>query len=163
VRQAYRAKLLKPMWKYLVGAQQAADRSLPASSRWSQWRVRRGIKDIAGIIERMRTVASPLMLIPEIPPFGRPYQKWFPKANDRVDLMNDLLRDLVRELDDPNIRFVPMAHLWEPVIAAGGDACPDGGHFSPELHRAFGEELGRVVVEWAEAQPHLLVDPKVER
>ena len=158
IRQAYRQHIVRPVWKGLARVQQKIDRSLPLPS--TLWRVNRGIKDIEGIIARIRSVASPLVLLPEIPPFGKVYDDWFPRANDRVEIMNGLLRDLVRKLDDPDIRFVPLAHLWDPLIAEGQDACPDGGHFTPELHRAVGEALGQVVVEWAEKQPHLLVAPK---
>jgi hypothetical protein len=163
IRKAYRARVTKPLWKYLVAAQRMVDGAMPTSTSLSQWRIRRGLRDIAGIIARMRTVASPLMLIPEIPPFGKPYQKHFPGANPRVDLVNQWLRDLVRELDDPNIVFVPMAHLWEQILATGEDPGPDVGHFTPEMHRGFGEELGRVALEWTEKQPHLLVDRTPDR
>ena len=158
VRQAYRQHVVRPVWKSLAALQQQIDRRLPTSV--TLWKVRRGERDIRGLIERIRTVASPLVLIAEAPPFGRVYQEWFPGANARLDIMNEAVRELVRELDSPDVRFVPLAHLWEPLLAAGQDPCPDGGHFTPEMHRAVGEELGRVALEWAEKQPHLLVEPR---
>lgn len=160
-RQALRQHLVRPMWKALAHAQKAADQSLPLESRLSMWRVRRGIRDIEGIIGRIRSVASPLVLILEAAPFGSIYDGWYPKANPRVEIMNGLMQDLVRKLDEPDVRFVPLNHLWADLVAEGKDVCPDGGHFSPELHRAVGEELGRIVLEWTEKQPHLLVEPSL--
>jgi len=157
IRQAYRKRIVKPLWKWLAAVQGAVDKALPTTS--TLWRVRRGERDIAGLIERIRTVASPLVLIPEIPPFGRVYQKWFPGANPRVEIMNETLKALVHRLDDPNVRFVPLAHIWAPVLAEGEDPCPDGGHFTPELHRRFGEGLAEVVLTWAPEQKHLLLPP----
>jgi hypothetical protein len=158
LRQVYRQRIIRPVWKGLAAVQQRVDKALPTSA--TLWRVRRGERDVRGLLERIRTVASPLVLIAEAPPFGRVYQDWFPGANARVQIMNNALRALVRELDDPDVRFVELGHLWEPLLAEGQDPCPDGGHFTPEMHRAVGEELARVALEWAEKQPHLLVEPR---
>ncbi len=158
VRRAYRKHVVRRVWLSLAHLQKVVDKAIPTSS--SLWRVRRGAQDIEGLIERISSVASPLVLLPEIPPFGTTYQEWFPGANPRVDVMNQVLKDMVGRLGSPDIRFVPLAHIWEPLIAEGKDPCPDGGHYTPEVHRAVGEELAKVVFEWTEKQPHLLVEPK---
>ena len=161
VQTVYRRKLIKPFYRALLRLQQEADRVLPATGTVSMWRLRRGMADLEALIARMRTVATPLILLPEIPPFGKVYEKWFPGANERVAVANEALVDLVRRLDHPDIRFVPLAQLWDPLLAEGGEPCPDGGHFTPELHRGFGQELARVILGWAEDQEHLLVEPRV--
>jgi hypothetical protein len=158
LRQAYRKRVLRPAFKALAHVQQALDARLPTSS--TLWRVRRGQRDIEGLIRYMRTVASPLVLLLEAPPFGKVYQGWFPGANPRVEVMNQAVQDIVRGFDTPDVRYVPLAHLWEPLLAEGQDPCPDGGHYTPEMHRAVGEAVADVVLEWAEKQPHLLVEPR---
>ena len=158
VRRAIRKGLIRPAWQRLARLQQVLDARLPTDS--SLWRVRRGEREIEGLIQRIRTVASPLVLVTELPPFGRIYQEWFPGANPRVEIMNESLRAMVRRFDSPDVRFVPLAHVWEPLLAEGEDPCPDGGHFTPEMHRAVGEAIAEVVLEWAEKQPHLLVEPR---
>jgi hypothetical protein len=153
VRQAYRKRVVRPLWRSLVFLQRALDSAMP--TRATLWRVRRGERDIAGLIDKIRTVASPLVLILEAPPFGRPYQKWFPGANARVEIMNDALRALVRRLDEPDIRFVTLADVWAGAVDDGKDVCPDGGHYTPPLHRAVGEEVAGIVIDWADKQHHL--------
>ncbi len=64
--------------------------------------------------------------------------------------------DLVQRRDDPNLR------MFDTDAAAASlgydedeDLTPDGGHFTPELHRAVGEAMAAVILEWAALQPHL--------
>jgi hypothetical protein len=163
LRLAYRSRIVKPVWRFAFRLQRAVDTRLPRTSKASQWRLRRGIRDIDGLITHIRKVASPLVLIPEIPLVGKPYRKWFPGANDRIAIANEMLQDLVRKYDSPEVMFVPLSHLFEHVFAEGKDARPDGGHYTPEGHRIVGEEVGRLILEWVEKQPHLSVEPKVDR
>ena len=158
LRQAVRTRAIRPLWKALAHVQQVIDARLPTSS--TLWRVRRGEREIEGLVQRIRTVASPLVLLLEAPPFGKTYQEWFPGANARVEVMNEAVEEIARRCDSPDVRYVPLGHLWAPLLAEGQDPCPDGGHFTPEMHRAVGEAVAEIVVEWADKQPHLLVESR---
>jgi hypothetical protein len=158
IREAYRKYLLRPFWMFLAKLQMRADEALPQTLL--SFRPRRAAADLVRMIELTRTVASPLVLVPEIPPAGRPYEKWFPGMTPRIAVMNETFRETIRKLDDPDVRFVPLRDVWTPIVGEDGDPCPDGGHFTPEVHRAVGQKLADIVLEWAEKQPHLLVEPR---
>jgi hypothetical protein len=153
VRMAYRTRLLRPVWRLLANLQAALDKLLPPNLL--SYKPRRVAADLQRYIERVRTVASPMVLIPDIPQPGKPYQKWFPGMGPRVLVMNDALRDLVARIDQPDIRMFPLNDMIGPLVADGEDACPDGGHLTVALHRAVGEGMADVVLQWASQQPHL--------
>jgi hypothetical protein len=162
IRQLYRSRVVKPLWKFAFRVQRTVDKRIPIDSKLSQWRMIRGIRDIDGLIKLTREVASPLILIPDMPPVGKPYLKWFPGADQRIRMANQRVQELVRQYDSPDVQFVPLNHLFDD-LEEGQYARPDGGHYTPEGHRRVGEEIGRVIVEWAEKQPHLVLEPKADR
>jgi hypothetical protein len=69
--------------------------------------------------------------------------------------MNDALRDMVAGFDQPDIRMFPLNDVIGPLVADGEEACPDGGHLTLPLHRAVGEGMAEVVLQWAAQQRHL--------
>ena len=72
----------------------------------------------------------------------------------RVDEMNGMLNELVDRINDPDVRMFSV----NDVIAAmdlQGEPTPDGGHFSPAVHREVGRALAGVIQRWAAEQPHL--------
>ncbi len=152
-RMFYRKRILRPTWMALASLQRHLDERMPLIL--VEGRRRRVAADLQRYIERVRTVASPLVLIPDIIGPGKPYQKWFPGEAERGELMNETLRDLVARIDEPDVRMFPSVATVEPLLAEDEDAYPDGGHFTPRLHRATGEAVAEVIIEWAEAQPHL--------
>ena len=153
VRMAYRKRLLRPFWMMLANLQAALDRRLPPTVL--SYRPRRVAGDLDQLIKKIRTVASPLVLIPDIPPNGAIYREWFPGMGPRIEVMNDHLRDLVGRIDQPDVRMFPLNDTIAPHLAEGEDACPDGGHITPALHRAVGEGMADVILQWAAEQPHL--------
>jgi hypothetical protein len=162
LRLLYRGQVVKPLWRYAFRLQRAIDNRLPRDSKLSQWRMRRGVRDVDGLIKQIRNIASPLILIPDMPPVGKPYRKWFPGADERIAIANQMMQDLVRTYDSPDIQFVPLIHLWDD-LEEGKDARPDGGHYTPDGHRMVGEEIASVILDWVEKQPHLVVEPKDDR
>lgn len=120
-------------------------------------RIRRVIKDTDGYLKITRRFASPLCLIMEIhPPTAAKRETWFPGWPARIKHLNDDLRQLVADLDSPDIRFVEitdmMAQFDDPTPEG---LWPDGIHFTPEFHRVVGERLADIAEEWAAGQPHL--------
>jgi len=151
VRDRYRAAL-KVVWKSLARVQQAADARLD-STMFSN-RPRRAVADLEVLIKRVRNIASPLVLLPDFLDPGPVYRKWFPGMHARTEVMNAAIDDLVAKLDNPDIRRFSIR-----AVAAGmeldGEPAPDGGHYTPEVHREVGRAMAQVIREWADDQPHL--------
>jgi hypothetical protein len=155
-RMFYRKRILRPVWTTLASLQRAIDARVPPNML--SYKRRRVYADLQRYIERVRTVASPLVLIPDIIPPGKPYQKWFPGEAARCEAMTETLRQLVADLDEPDIRMFESQAVINPLLAPGEDAHPDGGHLTPPLHRAMGEAVADVIIEWASHQTHLDLD-----
>lgn len=156
VRSRYREHVVRPAWKSLAKLQSVVDGRLPPNLL--SFKPRRVSVYLERLIERFRTVGSPLILIPDIPQPGKPYQKWFPGMGPRIHVMNDTLRTLVEKVDQVDVRMFSIVDVFEPLVDDPDDACPDGGHFTPPLHRAVGEAMAAVIVEWASHQTHLDLD-----
>ena len=153
LRTAYRKRVLRPSWMVLASFQAALDNRLPPTLL--SHRPRRVAADLRQMIKKVRSVASPLVLIPDIPPNGAIYREWFPGMGPRIEVMNDHLRDMVAGIDQPDVRMFPVNATIAPHLVEGEDACPDGGHLTPALHRAVGEAMADVILQWAAEQPHL--------
>jgi hypothetical protein len=93
-------------------------------------RARRVDAELEVLIGHIRTVASPLVLVPGIAPPTTAERTSLPRRAARYRVMDDQLRGLVARLDEPDIRFVPSG----PSQA---------------------EDLAGSIVAWAAAQPHL--------
>ncbi|MGH3411724.1 MAG: SGNH/GDSL hydrolase family protein [Marmoricola sp.] len=153
VREAYRKGVLKPSWRRLATLQQRLDRELPSTA--FAHRPRRAAADLQRLVERALTVASPLVLVMEIPPPGRRFLEWFPGIGERIEVMNRALADVVTRIDRPDVRTFPVTEVIGEIFERGEDATPDGGHFTPEAHRLVGEALAREILDWAATQEHL--------
>jgi hypothetical protein len=167
VRSRYREHVIRPVWKFLAKVQSIVDGKLPPNLL--SFKPRRVAANLTSLIERSRTVASPLILVPDIPQPGKPYQKWFPGMGPRIHVMNDRLRSMVATVDQPDVRMFSIVDIFDGLVDDPDDACPDGGHFTPPLHRAVGEAMAAVILEWASHQTHLDLDtyrswsPELER
>lgn len=150
----YRRLLLRPLWKLVVTAQAKLDAALPARVR--RRRLRRTAADVEAFIRHTRLVGGPLVLVLEVLLPAPAQSKWFPGMAGRLVLANALLREVVERFDHSDVRWVEISEIAEKHY--GEDlqtATPDGFHFTPELHRAVGEELARHIREWADGQAHL--------
>ena len=151
VREVYQTAI-KKTWKSLAKVQQAADKRVEPTIM--AHRPRRVAIDLESLIQRVRNVGSPLVIIPDLLPPGPPYEKWFPGMGARVEVMNETLDDLVARLDNPDIRRFSVTKVVAN-LDLDGEPAPDGGHFTPAVHRAVGQELAQVILDWSEGQPHL--------
>ena len=161
LRTFYRKRITKPGWRRLAQLQGLVDRVLPHNLL--AYKRTQVSKELERYISRVRTVASPLILVPTIPPPGSAYDRWFPGMADRVVAMNETLRQTVAAFDDPDIRMFPLREVVMPLVPEGEEAAPDGGHLTPPLHQAVGEAMADVIVEWAAKQSHLDLDAARER
>jgi GDSL-like Lipase/Acylhydrolase family len=156
IRDLYRNRVLRPVWKALAKLQSKADRTVNPTLR--RGRPRRVAADLARLLEHIRFVQNPLVLVFELQVPAERFRRWFPGMTPRIEAMNAAIKSVVEKLDDPNVRWFTTSDLVESH--AGGDidvATPDGFHFTPAMHRAIGEKLADVIEEWCDTQPHLKV------
>jgi hypothetical protein len=153
VRSRYRKLLLKPAYRQLGLLQKRVDAALPAGV--TNARIRRTTRDLQQLITHARWVASPLVLVPELLPAGHTYQKWFPGVDRRIEAVNASFGQMIDGFAEPDIRSFSLAKVVEPVLEPGDEAMPDGGHFSPKVHRAIGTAMAAEILAWAKQQPHL--------
>lgn len=155
VRDTYYGGVNK-VWKSLAVLQQRVDRRVDPTM--FAGRPRRVAADLERLIQRVRNVASPLVIIPDLLEPGPPYQNWFPGMGRRIEVMNATLDELVARLDHPDIRRFSVAELVARS-RIDGHPTPDGGHYSPAIHQMVGKALAAEILEWASGQPHLSAGP----
>ena len=155
IRSRYRKVVLRPLWIGLAKLQTFADRRLPHPLVTR--RSRKVVADLEELIDRVRWAHRPLVLIPNLHPMGAQYRSWFPSIDERMERMNDLVAALVARLDEPDIRVFDVRRHVLDELAEGRDPVPDGSHFTPAVHRAVGEALGREIAAWARVQDHLVL------
>jgi hypothetical protein len=154
VRELYQM-LIGKSWKTLAVVQQRADMRLNSTMRS---RIpRRVAADTERLIERMRSIASPLVIVPDIIQPGPPYRNWLPGMGERIDVMNKAIDEVVERMDHPDIRRWRLTELIDGLNLE--EPTPDGGHFTPYVHRAIGQGLAEVIFEWSQTQPHLMLTP----
>lgn len=153
VRAAYRKFLLGPAWMALARTQAKVDKRLSSTIRTG--RPRRVAAHVERLIERTQQVGSPLVLVFEILPPAKRWRSWFPGMAERTEAMNAALEDMVKRVDKPNVRYFRTTDLVTRYFPSIEEATPDGGHFTPELHRAIGKALSVEILAWAADQPHL--------
>lgn len=150
----YRKRLLRPAWRALVKLQTKIEARVPGW--WWRRRVDNAVADIAKAVTQMRQIASPLVILMEVPSPSAPGLFLFPQMPERVTYVNGRLAQLVDRFATPDVRLFPTNR--EIREFAGGDleaALPDGFHFAPRLHERVGGSIAAEVEAWAKAQPHL--------
>lgn len=154
IRQLYRKRFLRPTWLLLAQLQAKLDRTVDPTIR--RGRPRQVVADLERLIGWIRYVQNPLIYLLEYQPPATRYRSWFPGMAARIEVMNSAIEDLVKRLDDPDIRYFRTTELVQEH--ADGDldvATPDGFHFSADLHRAIGRQMAAEIMDWADAQEHL--------
>ncbi len=154
--ELYRRWLLRKVWMASARLQARLDAAIDPTLR--RGRPRRVAADLSKLIDRVQEVGSPLVFVVELLPPGSRYRSWFPGMTARVEVMNAAMQAVVVAKARDNVRFFDVRPIAERI--AGGDtdvALPDGFHFSPEMHRAIGEELACLIADWADTQPHLVL------
>lgn len=147
VRTPYRWAL-KKFWKVLARVQQQLDHRFPLLFMRRRLRASYSMYEL---IERIQKIGSPLVLMMELTPPGPPFRNWFPGLAQRMDLANEALREVVRRIDKPHVRFFETNAVLAP-LAAKTEVVPDGGHYTPEAHRMIGAALAEEILTWARAE-----------
>jgi lysophospholipase L1-like esterase len=151
VRETYRRILLRPTWLMLARLQTRLDARLPVGA--TARRRRNVTAELARLVELSRTPSSPLVLVPTLLRPGPPWAKWFPGAGARMEALNRTFAEVVEAADDPDVRTFPLAAVVEGFIPEGYEPTPDGGHFTPPVHRAIGAAMAQEILEWVDGRP----------
>ena len=154
VRDALHQNVSRKAYIALVLAQQRLDKHL--HEHLGNYRFRRMPADLESLIRRIRNIANPLVLIPDQVRPGPLWARPFPGMAARVDQMNEMLIELVDRIGEPDVRLFSVNAVIETM--RDDDPTPDGGHFSPPVHREVGRAMAAVIEEWAARQPHLSHD-----
>lgn len=153
IRSVYRRRVVDPLYQLGAKLQQALDRTAPPSAH--DRRRARVEADLQFLIRKIRSVASPLVIVAEITRPGPPFREWFPGMEARVVAINELADRVVASFDHPDVRRFPTNAVASAAVAEGEEIAPDGGHYTPTVHRAIGEGLAAEILAWAATQPHL--------
>jgi hypothetical protein len=151
VRETYRRFVLRPFWQILARIQQRLDRVAPPIL--FRRKAARFADDLEELIRQIQKIGSPLVLVLELSPAGEKWQTWFPGIAARLDQLNLALAEAVRRTDRPNVRLFSTQGALEDLVAEGHDTVPDGGHFTPEAHRAIGTALAGEILDWTRWAP----------
>lgn len=150
----YRKRVLRPAWRALVKLQTKLEDYVP--DFWWRRRIDHAVADVAKAAAQMRRIASPLIILMEVPRPSAPGRYLFPRMPERVDYANRRLAELVARFGEDDVRLFRTNDAVEAY--ADGDrevALPDGFHFAPGLHEAVGHQLAEELASWAQTQPHL--------
>ena len=119
-------------------------------------RLRRAIVDTRAYIKMVQQVGHPLILLMEMHPPAGIKNDWYGGWAGRIIKLNDSLRELVKDIDHPDVRFAEVTDLMSHFDPGTPEALwADGIHFSPQFHRAIGEKFAGIVEVWASDQEHL--------
>jgi hypothetical protein len=147
--QWYRRHLSWRLWVGLrwfgrVTAARTTSHSYRVSPKRFRWEMRR-------IIELAREETGCLVLVLDLDPPGERFTRWIPGVDVRRDRYQEILRSLVAELDDPDVRFVEASSS----IAEFGfeQMLPDGIHRSAAGHAMTADMLADVVLGWLDEEP----------
>jgi hypothetical protein len=152
LRAAYRRTIRSP-WVLLAKLQMRLDGLVRGAG--ADRRARRFARTLEGLIQHVRFVSSPLVLVPNLHPMGAQYRAWFPGIERRMAAINAAVAEMIDGLGIPDVRVVDVRTLAEPILAAPREGPTDDSHYPPELHRAVGRELARVIAAWAVDQTYL--------
>lgn len=119
-------------------------------------RLRRAIVDTRAYIKMVQQVGHPLILLMEMHPPAGIKNAWYGGWAERIVKLNTSLRELVADIDHPDVRFAEISDLMAQFDPGTPEALwADGIHFSPQFHRAIGEKFTGIVEDWAKDQAHL--------
>jgi hypothetical protein len=152
IRDLYRKYPLRATWMTAAKLQSRIDgrlTSTPLSGGPDQVAA-----DLERLIERIREVGRPLVLIPELMPPNARGDSWFPGMRPRVAAMNAALADLVARVDDPEVRMFSVPETARQ-LPPDEDPVPDSIHYSAELHHLVGQGMADEILAWAQTQEHL--------
>ena len=145
VAKRYRRHVAEPLWKAVRGYRRRAAR-LVGLRTW-QTTPLRFAGHLHRLLFRLRVEGRPLVLVFDVDRPGPLLQHFLPGVERRHAVYQDVIAQVVRETDDPDVRLFRVS---EVTAALGPDAMADGQHYSAATHRAVAEALLAEVTGWLE-------------
>ena len=147
--RATAASCVRPVW---IGAGPGCRRGLTPGStpRSARRRQRRTTAELARLLELVRVVVVPLVLVPTLRAPRAAVAAVVPRRRGADgDAQPHVRGGRARRPTTPTCATFPLAEL---VAERFGDEepTPDGGHFTPGVHRAVGAAMAREILEWVE-------------
>jgi lysophospholipase L1-like esterase len=139
----YKRFLRGRLWPVLRRYQRQVSRVL--GSRTQRVAPGRYADELRYLITLARKDTGCLVLVLDVLPPGPSVEHWIPGIGRRRDALNALMRRVVADVADPDVRFVDTSHVVQHLAE---DAAPDGVHLSDRGHRAVAEHLADEITEW---------------
>ena len=139
VRGWYRRRVVRPVWIFLAKAQQRLDPRLVSLSVGR--RQRRQVTELLDLIRLVRATSDAEVLVVDLLRPGPPWANWMPGCPSRMAEFNRQAADAIARLGDPLVQIVPVTTIVPAVLGPDEELTPDGGHYTPEVHRIVGAAL----------------------
>lgn len=142
--RAYRQHVATPVWKQVRAYRRWA--ASKVGTRTWQTTPARFEGAMKALVRAVRYETRPLVLVCDVNAPGAVLAHFLPGMPERHAVVQDVLRRVVEDARDPEVRLVRTSAL---VAELGGQvALPDGMHFSPAGHAAVGALLATEVAGW---------------
>jgi hypothetical protein len=152
LRDLYREKVLRPVWKVLAELQKAVDTRV--KGRFFRRRAKRIAYDMRHFIDKSRKVGRPLIVLLEFLEPNKRAQDWFPGMAERSAMVNAEFRALVDSYDD-HVVLLPVPEIAMTRSDLDKEPAADGFHYNAEMHQLVGEAIVDVIEGWVEQYPRL--------
>ena len=141
--RVYRDRVAGPVWKRVRRLRRWAAPHV-GTTTW-QTTPRRFAGHLRVLVRMTRSQTRPLVLVLDVNRPGATLEHFLPGLQERHEVFQQLIRDVVASFGSEDVRVVPSAQICAGV---GADALPDGMHMSPAAHAALGEHLADEVLAW---------------
>lgn len=142
--RAYREHVVPPVWKQVRAYRRWAAGKV--GTRTWQTTPARFEGAMRAMVRAVRYECRPLVLVCDVNAPGAVLRHFLPGMDERHAVVQDVLRRVVEDAADPEVRLVRTSALVEGL---GEDvALPDGMHFSPAGHAAVARLLATEIAAW---------------
>lgn len=146
--RTYRRVVTPRLWRVVRGYRRRA--SAVVGQRTWQTTPRRFDRTLERLLRNVRLEARPLVLVLDIDPPGATLSHFLPGLEQRHEVFQQVLADVVARVADPEVRLVRVSEI---NASLGEGALPDGMHYSPATHEVVGRALAEEVLTWLGARP----------
>lgn len=145
VAAGYRRRVAPGLWRLARRWQQSSARH----DRLATWRLSpaRFATELDHVISMTRSETGALVLVVDCDPPGERFWYWLPGLQQRWEIFQRTLSELVARIGDPQVRLVPASTTIDDIEAE----LPDGIHRTATSHRKTAELLCREIVSWLNA------------
>lgn len=141
--KTYRRLVAPRLWAAVRGYRRRAS-GLVGQRTW-QTTPRRFGRTLEQFLRNVRREGRPLVLVLDLDAPDDRLEHFLPGMRGRHVVFQNVLKEAVAHLADPEVRLVRVSEL---TASLGDAALPDGMHYSPATHEAVGRMLAEEVLTW---------------